>query len=268
MRKVIVTTCALIMQGAAESTPCEVLPFPEGRLSGRDARSGYGRSAPSGCLVGETLTARQRDILVMISQGLSNKRIARAREISPETVKSHVKRIFLKLSVGTRAQAVFQAGSLGLLRGGNQEEAPEPKVAVSRSNFFHVAAILWSAIVAIGYAGPVSAEPLSVGAGSPATVDSPSPERTLPAQASGEDTMARCQQLSGLFDRHNSDGYARPLDARMGLEQCRNGDIAAGVATLKRALERAQIPVPPAESGVAQAPAPLKPHGEQRRLSQ
>jgi hypothetical protein len=148
---------------------------------------------------------------------------------------------------------------------------PEPKVAVSRSNFLHVAAILSSAIVAIGYAGPVSADPLSVGARSPATVYSPSPERTLLAQASqasGEDTMARCQQLFGLWSRHNTDGYAKPLDARMGLEDCQKGNIASGVATLKRALERAQIPIPPTETGVAGTPAPLKPHGEKRRLSQ
>ena len=92
-----------------------VLPFPEGRLSGSDARSGYGRPAQSSFLVSETLTARERDILTMISQGLSNKRIARAREISPETVKSHAKHIFLKLEVSTRAQAVSRAGSLGLL---------------------------------------------------------------------------------------------------------------------------------------------------------
>jgi hypothetical protein len=51
----------------------------------------------------------------MISQGFSNKCIARAFEISPETVKSHVKRMFLKLAVNTRAEAVCRAGSLGLL---------------------------------------------------------------------------------------------------------------------------------------------------------
>ena len=51
----------------------------------------------------------------MISQGFSNKRIARTLEISPETVKTHVKRIFLKLAVNTRAEAVCRAGSLGLL---------------------------------------------------------------------------------------------------------------------------------------------------------
>ena len=53
--------------------------------------------------------------------------------------------------------------------------------------------------------------------------------------------MARCQQLFGLLSRHNSDGYARPLDARMAMEDCQKGKFASGVATLKRALERAQI---------------------------
>ena len=88
----------------------------ESLYSGCDVRSEYGRSAESSCVVSEALTARERDILAMISKGLSNKRIARAFEISPETVKSHVKHIFLKLAVSTRAEAVFEAGSLGLLR--------------------------------------------------------------------------------------------------------------------------------------------------------
>ena len=83
--------------------------------------------------------------------------------------------------------------------------------------------------------------------------------------------MARCQQLYGLFSRHNSDGYARPLDARMGLEDCQKGNISAGIATLKGALGRAQIAIPPAESTTAaQPPATptLRPRGEKRRESQ
>jgi DNA-binding NarL/FixJ family response regulator len=51
----------------------------------------------------------------MMGQGLSNKRIARALQILPETVKSHVKHIFLKLTVSTRTEAVFRASSLRLL---------------------------------------------------------------------------------------------------------------------------------------------------------
>jgi LuxR family maltose regulon positive regulatory protein len=83
----------------------------QGRWSNRYAD---GRSSPPHG-VSEALTTRERDILAMISQGLSNKHIARTLKISPETVKSHVKNIFLKLAVSTRAAAVSRGGSLGLL---------------------------------------------------------------------------------------------------------------------------------------------------------
>jgi len=62
-----------------------------------------------------SLTARERDVLAMISQGFANKRIARNLEISPETVKSHIKHIFTKLAVRTRTEAAYRGGSLGLL---------------------------------------------------------------------------------------------------------------------------------------------------------
>ena len=84
-------------------------------LSQWDARyAGDGAAQPSS-RVTDPLTARERDVLAMISQGCSNKRIARTLEISPETVKSHVKRIFLKLAVGTRTAAVIRAAVLGFL---------------------------------------------------------------------------------------------------------------------------------------------------------
>jgi LuxR family maltose regulon positive regulatory protein len=83
-------------------------------LSRSDSVYADGRSAPAS-RVGDPLTAREREVLAMIGQGFTNKRIARILEISPETVKSHVKRIFLKLAVGTRAEAVSRAGSLRLL---------------------------------------------------------------------------------------------------------------------------------------------------------
>jgi ATP/maltotriose-dependent transcriptional regulator MalT len=63
----------------------------------------------------DAITARERDVLSKIGQGYSNKRIARTLEISPETVKSHVKHIFSKLDVTTRSEAVSRAASLGLL---------------------------------------------------------------------------------------------------------------------------------------------------------
>ena len=95
------------------STGPEVLPFLGSLLSRWVSR--IDSSSPQDSRVSDTLTSRERDILVMISQGFSNKQIARALNISPETVKSHVKRIFIKLAASTRIEAVSRAGSLGLL---------------------------------------------------------------------------------------------------------------------------------------------------------
>ena len=61
------------------------------------------------------LSVRERDTLALIAQGLSNREIAGTLAVTPETVKSHVKRIFAKLSVKKRAQAVSRAQSLGLI---------------------------------------------------------------------------------------------------------------------------------------------------------
>ena len=62
----------------------------------------------------ESLSARESDILKLIAEGLSNKEIARNLAITPETVKSHMKHIFIKLNVEKRAQAVSRAQMLGL----------------------------------------------------------------------------------------------------------------------------------------------------------
>ena len=64
---------------------------------------------------GVPLSARERTIVLLMGHGLSNKRIARQLSIAPETVKSHAKRIFWKLTVQTRAQAVYRASALGMI---------------------------------------------------------------------------------------------------------------------------------------------------------
>jgi len=60
-----------------------------------------------------SLSPRERGIVRLMSQGLTNKQIARQLGIAPETVKTHTKRIFLKLTVCSRAQAVYRAVALG-----------------------------------------------------------------------------------------------------------------------------------------------------------
>ena len=63
----------------------------------------------------EPLSAREQGILELIGTGFSNKEIARTLGIGPETVKTHVSRIFIKLHVDKRAQAVAVAQDLGLI---------------------------------------------------------------------------------------------------------------------------------------------------------
>ena len=63
-----------------------------------------------------SLSRRETGILRMIAHGMSNKRIAKSLGITPETVKSHAKNIFVKLAARTRAQAVARAEATGLLK--------------------------------------------------------------------------------------------------------------------------------------------------------
>jgi DNA-binding CsgD family transcriptional regulator len=65
--------------------------------------------------ISDPLSVREGDILDLIAQGRSNKEIARILSIAPETVKTHVKHIFIKLNVEKRAQAVSRAYSLRLV---------------------------------------------------------------------------------------------------------------------------------------------------------
>jgi LuxR family transcriptional regulator, maltose regulon positive regulatory protein len=93
----------------------ELVPYVGGLVAAW--RSRYeSRATPSqGSKLTDPLSAREDAILKLIAQGLSNKEIARSLAITPETVKSHVKHIFIKLGTEKRAQAVARAQSLGLI---------------------------------------------------------------------------------------------------------------------------------------------------------
>ncbi|MEV0183402.1 response regulator transcription factor [Streptomyces sp. NPDC050625] len=62
-----------------------------------------------------TLTDRERDILAQLARGIGNRDIARALYISEATVKTHLRRIYDKLGVDTRAGAVAAAKERRLL---------------------------------------------------------------------------------------------------------------------------------------------------------
>jgi DNA-binding NarL/FixJ family response regulator len=60
------------------------------------------------------LTEREREVLTLISQGLSNLQISRQLHISSKTVGNHISNIFNKLQVSGRAQAIVKAREAGL----------------------------------------------------------------------------------------------------------------------------------------------------------
>jgi DNA-binding NarL/FixJ family response regulator len=62
-----------------------------------------------------TLTARQREILQMLADGMHTEEVARQLGLSTETVRTHTKRILAKLGAGTRTQAVAIGIRSGLI---------------------------------------------------------------------------------------------------------------------------------------------------------
>ena len=63
------------------------------------------------------LTEREREVLVQIAGGRSNREIARALVVSEKTVKTHVSNILMKLGLQDRTQAALYAVRHGLAEG-------------------------------------------------------------------------------------------------------------------------------------------------------
>jgi DNA-binding NarL/FixJ family response regulator len=73
--------------------------------------------APSSAPAGETLaglTEREREVLALLAQGQTNRQIAEALTITPNTVKKHVDHVLQKLGVSTRAAAAAMAVRAGI----------------------------------------------------------------------------------------------------------------------------------------------------------
>jgi DNA-binding NarL/FixJ family response regulator len=104
---------------AVHSGDAVVAPSTTRRLIDRFAPMlpvGDGQAPPE--LAG--LTDREREVLILVAQGLSNGELARRLFVSEATVKTHVGRILAKLGLRDRVQAVVYAYENGLVRAGRQ----------------------------------------------------------------------------------------------------------------------------------------------------
>lgn len=96
---------ALLSPGATRRLIREVVSRPEVRV------------APAPAL--DRLTDREREVLVLVAEGLSNDEIAGALFLSPLTVKTHVSHVMSKLDARDRAQLVVMAYQGGLVSAGS-----------------------------------------------------------------------------------------------------------------------------------------------------
>lgn len=70
----------------------------------------------------EPLTGRETEVLGLLRGSLSTRGIAAELSLSPNTIKTHIRCIYRKLGVCTRAAAITRARDIGLLRPGGGEQ--------------------------------------------------------------------------------------------------------------------------------------------------
>ncbi|MEU6079939.1 response regulator transcription factor [Streptomyces sp. NPDC047108] len=103
---------------AVHSGDAVVAPTTTRRLLNRFAPMlPSGAPQPSDSLL-KRLTDREREVLLLVAQGMSNGEIAGRLFLSEATVKTHVGRILTKLELRDRVQAVVLAYETGLVRAG------------------------------------------------------------------------------------------------------------------------------------------------------
>lgn len=67
---------------------------------------------------GALLTPREQQVLSLIARGFSYAEIARLESLSVHTVQTHIKRLYAKLSVHSKTEAIYEASRMGLLEEG------------------------------------------------------------------------------------------------------------------------------------------------------
>jgi DNA-binding NarL/FixJ family response regulator len=74
----------------------------------------------------EQLTPRERDVLLLVARGLSKREIAGELVVEESTIRTHVKRILMKLQLRDRIQIVIYAYETGVNRPVLRNDLPSP----------------------------------------------------------------------------------------------------------------------------------------------
>lgn len=90
----------LLQRLPKSSYACELLAYAKDKKQSRDGV--------------DSLSKKELKIIELLMAGLSNKEVAETVFVSPNTVKTHIKNIYAKLGVNTRAQMMIKANTLGL----------------------------------------------------------------------------------------------------------------------------------------------------------
>jgi DNA-binding NarL/FixJ family response regulator len=109
--------CGYLLKDAASEDVAEGIRAAargESPLDPRAARTVLSARSEPDPLAG--LSAREKEVLLLLAEGLPNKLIARRLEISEKTVKSHLTKIFRELDVTDRTQAALWVERQGLSR--------------------------------------------------------------------------------------------------------------------------------------------------------
>ena len=103
-----------VVNGGASITPNLARRLMK-RLDGSPRAAGVPAHASRGAASGEKLSDREREILRLVATGHTSCEIGKRLGISDQTVNTHIKNMYRKLQVRTRAQAVNLASMRGLL---------------------------------------------------------------------------------------------------------------------------------------------------------
>jgi len=114
-RKVIIGALQLVISGGIYIPPQALSPEEPRSSPSPPAASSSAGPAADRCSVSPAdlgLTERQVDVLALVMQGMSNKAICRALDLTEPTVKSHVSAILKALKVSNRTEAVIAVTAL------------------------------------------------------------------------------------------------------------------------------------------------------------